>query len=95
MEAGNQFRLSFRQVKGSAISFRNHRDGEDHECNEAQREKFEDEPDVLCSLRFDDADHAQCAGAGLHAGHHDRADDGQAHGDFVGDHLRARAQRAH
>ncbi len=33
--------------------------------DEAQREELEDEPDTLRVLRFDNADHAQRAGAGL------------------------------
>ena len=43
----------------------------------SEREELEDEPGLLRVLRFDNADHAQRAGAGLQAGHQHGGDDRQ------------------
>ena len=95
VEAGDQFRLRFRQIERRAIGLRHHGNGKDPECDESQRKELEDEPGLLGVLRFDNADHAQRAGAGLKAGHEHGRDDRQPHGDFVRHHLRAGTQRTH
>ena len=65
------------------------------ERDKAQREKLEDEPDVLLLLRLHDADHAQRTRASrVQAGHQERGNNRQPHGYFVGNHLSAGAQRA-
>ena len=39
-----------------------HGNGEDYECDQAQRKKFEDEPGLLGLLRLYDSDHAHGTG---------------------------------
>ena len=96
VKAGGQFGFGFRQIERRAIGFRHHGDRKNKERDQPQREELEGKPDMLGLLRLHDSDHAQGADAFfIKAGHQDRGNYRQAHRDFVGNHLRAGAQRAH
>ena len=85
--AGHELGFGLRQVEGRAVRLGHRRDEEHHEHRE-QPEPVPAEDAERGVLRHDDPRQVQGAGAQQHA------DDDEADGDLVGDHLRRRAQRA-
>ena len=87
VEAGDDFRLALGHVERRAIGFGHAGD----EVDQEQREQRHEEPfeeAVVARLGIDDRGQVHAAGRDQHA------DQGEAHRDFVADHLRRGAQRA-
>ncbi len=84
--AGDQLRFGFDEVERRAVRFGQRRDEEDDEHRE-QRQPVPAEKPKARVLRAHDVGEVQRSGAEQHG------DDHEADRDFVGDHLRRRAQR--